>query len=58
VAFSLVGMKCVILLNRSTTTIIASNPFNGGKLTMKSMDTFSHDPLKIGNDHNNPIFLY
>ncbi len=43
VALSLVGMKCVILLNRSTTTMIASKPLDGGKLTMKSMDTLSHD---------------
>ncbi len=43
-----------ILLNRSTTTMIASNPFDGGKLTMKSIDTLSHDPLKIYNDRNNP----
>jgi hypothetical protein len=42
------------LLNRSTTTMIASNPFDGGKLTMKSIDTLSHDPLKIYNDRNNP----
>jgi hypothetical protein len=44
VALSLVKMKCAILLNRSTTTMIASNPFDGGKLTMKSMDTLSHGP--------------
>jgi hypothetical protein len=52
-ALYLVGMKCAILLNRSTTTMIASNPFDGGKLTMKSMDTLSHDPLGIGKGHNN-----
>jgi hypothetical protein len=51
---SLVGMKCVILLNRSTTTtMMASKPFDGGKLTMKSMDTLSHGPLGIGNGRNN-----
>jgi hypothetical protein len=44
-AISLVGMKCAILLNQSTTTMIASNPLDGGKLTMKSMDTLSHDPF-------------
>jgi hypothetical protein len=54
VALSLVGMKCAILLNRSTTTMIASNPLDGGKLTMKSMDTFSHGPSGIGNGYNNP----
>jgi hypothetical protein len=43
-AFSLGGLKCAIFLNQSTTTMIASNPFDGGKLTMKSMDTFSHGP--------------
>ncbi len=53
-AFSLMGMKCAILLNQSTTTMIASNPLDGGKLTMKSMDTLSHDPLGIGNGCNNP----
>jgi hypothetical protein len=53
--FSLVGMKCAILLNRSTTTMIASNPLYGGKLTMKSMDTVSHGPSGIGNGNNNPF---
>jgi len=53
VTLSLVGMKCVILLNRSTTTMIASNPLDGGKLTMKSIDTLSHRPLEISNDRNN-----
>jgi hypothetical protein len=53
VALSLVGMKCAILLNRSTTTMIASNTFDGGKLTMKSMDTFSHGPSGIGSGRNN-----
>jgi len=43
------GTKCAILLNWSTTTMIASNPFDGGKLTMKSMDTLSRGPLRIGN---------
>jgi hypothetical protein len=52
-ALYLVGMKCAILLNRSITTMITSNPFDGGKLTMKSMDTLSLDPLRIGNGHNN-----
>jgi hypothetical protein len=53
VAFSLVGMKCAILLNRSTTTMIASNPLNGGKLTVKSMDTLFHGHSGIGNSYNN-----
>jgi hypothetical protein len=53
VAFSLVKMKCPILLNQSTTTMITSNPFDGGKLTMKSMDTLSHGPLGISNGRNN-----
>ncbi len=52
-ALSLVGMKCVVLLNQYTTTMIASNPFDGGKLTMKSMDTLSHNYLRINNGHNN-----
>jgi hypothetical protein len=39
VASSLVGMKCAILLNQSSTTIMASTPLDGGKFTMKSMDT-------------------
>jgi hypothetical protein len=54
-ALSLVGMKCAILLNQSTTTMIASNPFDGGKLTMKSMDTLSHNLLGIGNSCNNLV---
>jgi len=34
--------------------MIASNPLNDGKLTMKSMDTFSHGPLGINTGWNNP----
>jgi len=56
-ALSLVGMKCAILLNPFTTTIIASNPLGGGKLTMKSMDTLSHGLLGIGNGRNNPTYF-
>jgi hypothetical protein len=55
VALSLVGMKCAILLNQSTTTMIASNPFDGGKFTMKSMDTLSHDLSRIGIGRNSPL---
>jgi hypothetical protein len=54
VAFFLVGMKCAILLSQSTTSMIASNPLDGGKLTMKSMDTLSHGLSRIGNGCNNP----
>jgi hypothetical protein len=50
-------MKCVILLNRSTTTMMASNPLDGGKLTMKSMDTLSHGPLGIGKGCNKPVYF-
>jgi hypothetical protein len=53
VVFSLMVMKCVILLNQFTTTMITSNPLDGGKLAMKSMNTLSHDPSKIDNDRNN-----
>jgi hypothetical protein len=53
VALSLVGMKSAILLNQSTTTKMASKPLDGGKLTMKSMDTLSHGPSGMGNGHNN-----
>jgi hypothetical protein len=38
--------------------MIASNPLDGGKLTMKSMDTFSHGPWKIGNSRNNPTCFF
>jgi hypothetical protein len=55
VALSLVGMKCAILLNRSTTTIMASKPLDEGKLTMKSMNTLSHGPSGMGNGPNNPV---
>jgi hypothetical protein len=37
------------------TTMIASNSLDGGKLTMKSMDTLSHGPLGIDSGSNNPI---
>jgi hypothetical protein len=30
---------------------------NGGKLTMKSMDTFSHGPLGINNSRNDPTYF-
>jgi hypothetical protein len=50
-------MKCAILLNQSTTTMMASKPLDGGKLTMKSMDTLSHNPLRIGNGPNNPAYF-
>jgi hypothetical protein len=55
VALSLVGMKCAILLNQSTTTMITSNPLDGGKLTMKFMDTLSHNISRIGNGRNNHV---
>jgi hypothetical protein len=58
VALSLVGMKCAILLNQSTTTMITSKDLDGGKLTMKSMDTLSHSPLGIGNSRNNLVCFY
>jgi hypothetical protein len=56
-ALSLVGMKCAILLNQCTTTMITSNPFDDGKLTMKSMDTFSHGPSGISNGRNNLAYF-
>jgi hypothetical protein len=54
VALSLVGMKCAILQNRSTTTMMASKLLDGGKLTMKSMNALSHGPFGMGNGPNNP----
>jgi len=54
VVLSLAGMKCAILLNRLTTTMMASKPLEGGKFTMKSMDTLSHGPSGMGNGRNNP----
>ncbi len=58
VALSLVGMKCVILLNQSTTTMITSNPLDGHEFTIKSMDTISHGPSRIGNDRNNFVYFF
>jgi hypothetical protein len=52
------GMKCAILLNQSTTTMMASKPLDGGKFTMKSMDTLSHRLLRIDNGCNNPICFF
>jgi len=57
VALSLVGMKCAILLTRSTIAMIGSNTLDGGKLTMKSMDTFSHGPLGIDSGRNNLAYF-
>jgi hypothetical protein len=37
--------------------MIVSNPFNDGKFTMKSMDTFSHGLLGISDGCNNPTFF-
>jgi hypothetical protein len=54
-ALFLVGMKCAILLNQSTTNMIASNPLDDGKLTVKSMDTLSHAPSGINNGRNNLV---
>jgi len=48
------GNEMCHLANRFTTTMIASNPLNAGKFTMKSMDTLSRGPLRIGNENNNP----
>jgi hypothetical protein len=52
---SLVGMKCAILINQSTITMMASTPLDGGKLTMKCMDTLSHGLLGISNGRNNLV---
>jgi len=57
VALSLVGMKCAILLNQFTTTMITLNSLDGGKLTMKSMDTFFHNLSRISNGHNNLAYF-
>ncbi len=37
--------------------MITSNPFDGGKFTMKSMDTILHGLSRISNGRNNPILL-
>jgi hypothetical protein len=37
--------------------MMASKPLDGGKLTMKSMDTLSHNPSKIGNGRNNLAYF-
>ncbi len=34
-----------------------SKPFDGGKLTMKSMDTLSHGPSGIGKGCNKPAYF-
>jgi len=57
IALSLVGMKFAMLLNQFTTTMITSNPFDGGKFTMKSTYTLSHGLSSVGNDHNNHVYL-
>jgi hypothetical protein len=54
-ALSLMGMKCGILLIQSTITMITSNPLDGGKFTMKSMDKISHGPSGIGSSYNNHV---
>ncbi len=52
--FILCGNEVCHLAKSITTTTMASNPFEGGKLTMKSMDTLSHGPLGIGKGCNKP----
>jgi hypothetical protein len=37
--------------------MITSNPFDGGKLTMKAMDTLSHGLSRIGNSCNNLTYF-
>jgi hypothetical protein len=53
----MMGMKSTILLNQSTTTMMASKPLDGGKLTMKFMDTLSHGPLGISNGRLRILFV-
>jgi hypothetical protein len=37
--------------------MITSNPFDGDKLAMKSMDTLSHNLLRINNGRNNHVYF-
>ncbi len=38
-------------------TMMVSKPLDGGKFTMKSMDTFSHSPLGIGKGSNKHVWF-
>src|SRR3954471_4592755 len=44
---SLQGMKCAILENRSTTTMMLSDPLDFGNFTTKSKAMSSHGPFGI-----------
>ena len=44
------GIKCAILVNRSTTVRIASKPSDGGRSVIKSREMDFHGPSGIGND--------
>jgi hypothetical protein len=37
--------------------MMASKPLDGGKFTMKSMDTLSHDPSGIGKGCNKLVYF-
>ena len=46
--------KCAILVKRSTTVRMVSNPLVGGSSLMKSNDIYLHGPRGIGNCCNKP----
>jgi hypothetical protein len=48
-----VGQNEMCYLTKSINHHITSKPLDGGKFTVKSMDTLSHGPSRISNGHNN-----
>ena len=48
------GIKCAILVRRSTVTMMVLAPFDLGRSTMKSIDTTSQGLFGIGMDANRP----
>ena len=48
------GTKWAIFENRSTTTQMLSKVFDGGRSTMKSIETKDHVRLGMGNGCNSP----
>ena len=48
------GIKCTILVNRSTTTKIKSCPLEGGKLVIKSINMDDHGRSGSGRGRSSP----
>ena len=48
------GIKCAILVNRSTIVRIASKPSDGGRSVLKSREMDFHGPSRVGKGYKRP----